>query len=91
MGLIQKPQNEDKNVSLQFIVKVYGSPDKTSDIGGRGSDWTDGQTWKNTQTCLPCLCTFFQICENFFILPSISFVKTRKRLVQEKYIEFPLF
>ena len=44
------------------------------------------QTWKNTQTCKPCLCNFFQICVNFFILTAISFVKARERLVQEKYI-----
>ena len=36
------------------------------------------QTWKN------------QICANLFILPSISFVKAIKRLVQEQYIELRL-
>ena len=42
------------------------------------------------QTCKQCLCTIFQTSVNFFILPAISFVKARKRLVQEKYIEFRL-
>ena len=42
------------------------------------------------QTCKPCLCKFLQICVNFFILPTISFVKARKMIVQEKYIEFRL-
>ena len=32
----------------------------------------------------------FQTCVNFFILPTISFVKARTRIVQEKYIEFRL-
>ena len=36
------------------------------------------------------MCKKIQICENFFILPAISFVKVRKKLVQEKYIEFRL-
>ena len=42
---------------------------------------TDMQTWKNAQTCKPCLCNFFLICVNFLILPAISFVKPRKRPV----------
>jgi hypothetical protein len=43
---------------------------------------------KNIQTCKPCLCTFFESCVNFFLLPAISSVKVSKRLVQEKYIKF---
>ena len=27
--------------------------------------WVPQQTWKNAQTCKPCLCKCFQICVNF--------------------------
>ena len=41
------------------------------------------QTWKNTQTCKLCLCTFFSNRVNFFILPAICFVKARKGLCKK--------
>ena len=44
------------------------------------------QTLKNLQNCKPWV-----NCVNFFILPAVSCVKARKRLVQEKYIEFSCF
>jgi hypothetical protein len=44
------------------------------------------QTQNNTQTCKQGLCTFFQICVIFFILPVISSVKAKKKVVQENIL-----
>ena len=64
----------------------------TQDMGhGMKEDWYIVRPGKTRKPANHVCVIVFQVCVNFFILTLIFFVNARKRLVQEKFIEFRLF